>query len=221
MTNDNANKFHLLWFDPGAAATGWAAFIVDFRAFSRPDNYVLEYLDWWDYGEFTGPEHDQMAAAVSQVKWTVDVWGRNVSMLQYEVGGEDFDLVQTVGSKENLLSPVRFNAVMAWECSKVGIKYRYQNPSERTDWTRERLKLAGLIKPSQTMRKDAFAAMQHGAHRLKKIKAEANKRPWKLSEGSTTNAYYDCACQNPQRQRDAHGRLRSNNPRRCDMLHPK
>lgn len=216
---DNTNKFHLTWYDPGAAATGWAEFIVDFRAFSRPDNYIMEYLDWFNYGEFTGPEHDQMAKAVKQIQHTVQVWGLNVSMLQYEVGGEDFDLVQTIGSKENLLSPVRFNAVMAWECSKVGITYRLQAPAVRTSETRERMKLYGFMKPGQPMRKDAFAAMQHAVHRLKTIKQLANKRPWKLSEGGISNVYYDCSCSRPIRKGTKGLALKRTSG--CDMLHPR
>lgn len=212
---DQANKFHLSWYDPGSAATGWCAFIVDFRAFSRPENYVQEYLNWFDYGEFTGTEHEQMSAAVAQVRHTVDTWGENIPYLAYEVGGEDFDLVQTIGSKEDLLSPVRFNAVMRWECSKVGINYRLQNRSLRTSVTRERLRLYDMIKPNHRMGKDAFAAMQHGVTRLKTIKQESLKRPWKLSTASVRNAYWDCSCSSQALNRYNARR------KRCDLLHPK
>lgn len=216
--DDPMNKFHLTWFDPGAAATGWASFIVDFRAFSRPENYVQEHVFWWDCGEYKGPEHTQMFDAVHGIQHTVSNWGKNVPLLQYEVGGEDFDLVQTIGDKHNILSPVRWNAVMAWECSKLGLTYRLQDRAMRTGITRKRLREYGYWKP---MGKDAFAAMQHALTRLKAIKLESKKRPWKLSTKSILNAYYDCRCSNPARQgKHAFSGKPIKARWTCDMLHP-
>src|SRR5258707_7298518 len=114
-----------------------------------------------------------------------------------DVGSEDFDLVQTVGGKDNLLSPVRFNAVMAWELSKVGKPLHLQNRALLTQQTGDRLNAFGFIgRWSKTGRgKDEFAAMQHAVTRMRNIKQKANDLPWKLSDGISTNARWDCACE--------------------------
>lgn len=193
------NKFHVIWFDPGAAATGWAHVSVDRKAFSRPEHKVLANLHGWQSGEFTGPEKGHMKRASDLIRYVVE----RSSYLSVYVGTEDFDLVQTVGSKENLLSPVRINAVLDWECSRVGVQLHYQNRSERSNQTKERLKLFGFNK---NFKKDEFAAMQHLVYRLRKMKEAANARPWKLASADVINDRWDCAC--VQR-------------RPCDLVHQK
>src|SRR3954469_17182017 len=101
---DRANKLYLTWFD-GGGTTGWADFVVDFRAFSRPENYVQEYLYQWRCGEFTGNDNAIYTAATAHIKEKLALFGENISYMQYIVGGEDFDLVQTIGDKKNVLSP--------------------------------------------------------------------------------------------------------------------
>ena len=220
----HTNEFHLTWFD-GGNTTGWAEFIVDYRAFSRPEAKVLQWVKFWRCGEFLGTENEVLSAAVNHVRSKVDVNGDNVSYLSYEVGGEDFDLVQTIGDKQNVLSPVRFNAVLDWECQKVGIKYRYQARQLRTNTTPERLSMfmAPLWDRTTVKQrkwrtsgrgKDAFAAMQHAIYRLRTIKDASISKPWKLSEGSVLNAYYDCAC-----RQSSLGKRRIK--RACDLVHPR
>jgi hypothetical protein len=216
------NKLYITWFD-GGGTTGWADFVVDFRAFSRPENYVQEYMYSWECGEFTGTETAIYSAAVAHVRQKLSVRGDNISPMQYIVGGEDFDLVQTVGSKQNVLSPVRFNAVMDWECYGHGIKYRYQNRALRRQITPERLQLFGFAPPSWIARgrrwvtngrgKDAFAAMQHGVTFLRLLKNESRSTPWKLMGNDSFNDHWDCACSRPS------SRLRGNRPK-CDLVHP-
>jgi len=221
--SNHTNEFHLTWFD-GGGTTGWADFVVDFKAFSRPENKVLANVKHWDCGEFRGPEHSIFGAAVGHVrrKVRIDQGGAGISYLQYEVGGEDFDLVQTVGDKENVLSPVRFNAVIAWECQKIGITYRYQARQLRTNTTRERLN--AFMKPlwgktplhsanwtTSGKGKDAFAAMQHAIYRLRKLKQESISKPWKLMDGSRFNAYWDCSC---SRKDGSRWKIT------CDLVHP-
>ena len=216
------NKLYVTWFD-GGGTTGWADFIVDFRAFSRPENYVQQFLYTWECGEFTGPESAIYAAAVQHVSAKLDVHQENLSPLQYIVGGEDFDLVQTVGSKRNLLSPVRFNAVMEWECHKRGITYRYQNRALRRQITSERLQLFGFTPPKWIAHgrrwvtngkgKDAFAAMQHGVTFLRMLKDKSRSQPWKLMGSDSFNDHWDCACSRPS------SRPRGARPK-CDLVHP-
>lgn len=192
------NEFHLLWFDPGAAATGWAWLCVDFHAFSRPEAKVMHWLKFWDCGEFTGTEEGILNQCTGLV---VDVLDR-VSYLSAQIGTEDFELTQMIGGKRNLLSPVRINAVLSWECYRRGVKLRYQNRSMRTSVTRQRLTAFGF---EGKFKKDEFAAMQHAVVRIRQIKRDAKERPWKLSNGSQLNAYWDCAC---------------HEGRSCDMWHP-
>lgn len=223
LDSSHSNEFYLTWFD-GGGTTGWADFVVDFRAFSRPEAKVLQHVKFWNCGEFSGVENAMLTDAVSHIKHKVRIDG-GISYMQYEVGGEDFDLVQTVGDKENILSPVRFNAVMSWECSKIGIQYRYQARQLRTSTTPERLDL--FLKPlwSRTPRqprrwttngpgKDAFAAMQHAIYRLRTIKKESISKPWILMDKSRFNAYWDCCCSNPARNHIRGTRV-------CDLVHPK
>lgn len=192
------NEFHLIAFDPGARATGWAHFVLDFRAFSRPDNKVLANLKSWDCGQFTGPDHEQYTAAqmlVYRAKSTGQFWSRT------EVVSEDFQLVQTIGGK-NLLAPVRFNAVMQWECGKLATRFFLQNRTDRTAQTAERLNAMGFTGRWSTTAKsgkDAFSAMQHGVTWLKKLKRQSESFPWKLSDNVGTNAFWDCSCAKPKR----------------------
>jgi len=214
LSTNTTNKLYVTWFD-GGGTTGWADFVVDFRAFSRPENYVQQHLYHWDCGEFTGTDHEIYGAAVRHIGHKLAFFGDNASYLQYIVGGEDFDLVQTVGSKQNVLSPVRFNAVMAWECHKRGITYRYQNRALRRQITPDRLKLFGFAPPpwiakgrrwtTSGVGKDAFAAMQHGVTFLRLLKEQSRGKPWKLMGGDRFNDRWDCAC---------------SRRRKCDLVHP-
>lgn len=198
------NEYHLRTYDPGAAASGWTHFCVDFRAFSRPDNRVLEHIKWYEHGEFTGPDHKQYQAAVNQITETTSDYGLGISYLFFDVVSEDFELTQLIGGSDNLLSPVRFNAVLAWECQKIAVKFHTQSRTMRTNVTKERLKLMGF---GTGYRKDEFAAMQHAVVWLRRLKEESRKRPWKLSDAGITNARWDCACER--------------RGKRCDMLHPR
>lgn len=195
----NPNEYHLLVFDPGAAATGWAWFCVDFRAFSRPDHKVLRWLKFWDCGEFTGPETTILKSCADLIAESQN----QTSFLTTQVVSEDFELTQMIGG-DNLLSPVRINSVLSWECHKRSIKFKLQKRQLRTSVTRDRLKLYGF---DGKFKKDEFAAMQHGVVWLRRTKKETIKRPWKLSDGSRLNAHWDCACA-------------TNRKNQCDLIHP-
>src|SRR5690348_6223052 len=114
------NEFHCVWFDPGAAATGWTHFVLDVHAFSRPEHKLLANLISWNCGEFTGPENEQLQMAERLIMSRYLGTFRN----RWEVGTEDFQLTQTQGGK-NLLSPVRINAVLDWICFNQGVKLNY------------------------------------------------------------------------------------------------
>lgn len=202
-----SNEFHVTWFD-GGGTTGWAHACLSRRAFSRPERHWEDYVLWWDCGEFSGAETDRMSQAVQHVQGILD----EVNYLSYHVGGEDFDLVQTVGRDEDLLSPVRFNAVMDWECAKRGLKYRYQKRSIRTSVTSQRLHHWGFESPYRNQKiwpksgkgKDAFAAMQHLVVYIRRLKKESIGQPWKLNDKDIHGALWDCACKRGKK---------------CDLMH--
>ena len=207
------NLYHILWFDPGAAATGWAHIVLDHHAYSRPDNKVLANVITWDCGEITGDDNEQYTHAVNRMR---SIYTAGTFVPHMDVGSEDFDLVQTVGGKENLLSPVRFNAVMAWELARFGKPLRLHNRTLRTQQTSARLNAFGFVGPrwSKTSKgKDAFAAMQHAVTWMRNLKQKANDLPWKLSDGVSSNARWDCACENWKG-------TRAKRPR-CNLSHPR
>lgn len=216
----NPNEYHLVTFDPGGTI-GWAHFILDCRAFSRPEHKILRFLKTWDCGEFTGQENEQVGEA-SRLIWrakygdmpyntTTDVVSAGLSKADFV--SEDFELTQMIGG-DNLLSPVRINAKLNWECYRWGLDLQLQRRSMRTGVTPERLKLFGFDSPmnrggrwTKTGKgKDAFAAMQHGIVWLRRTKEKSKSRPWKLGDKQTANARWDCAC--------ARGR-------RCNLAHPR
>jgi hypothetical protein len=201
--------FHILWFDPGSAGTGWAHIVLDEHAYSRPDNRVLANVVSWDCGTYRGSDIEQYVAAVGQMK---ELYHKGTFRPRMDVGSEDFDLVQTVGGKENLLSPVRFNAVMNWELVHIGKRLKLQNRALRTQQTAERLTAFGFAgrwsKTSST--KDEFAAMQHAVTYMRNLKQKANDLPWKLSDGVSSNARWDCACEETRTKR-----------KKCDLSHPR
>jgi len=195
------NEYRLTVIDPGGTI-GWAHFVIDVRAFSRPEHRILHWIKDWDHGEFVGAERDTVQRVVSMLNLTIDPAFGGVSYLMSEVVCEDFELKQLVGGK-NLLSPVRINAIIEWECQKRAIRFNTQMRHMRTSVTRERLEMFGF---GRGFKKDEFAAMQHAIVYMRQMKAKSKRHPWKLSERDVLNAYWDCDC--------ADGKP-------CDMIHPR
>lgn len=170
------NQYHLVAFDPGGV-TGWAAFSIHKRAFADIRARVLEHVKWWSTGEFEGTEREILKQCIDLAHRAK--FGGMPFNAETDIVSEDFDLVQTLGGKE-LLSPVRINAVLAWELEGRGIPFHLQNRSMRTNQTRERLIAMGF-KPAG---KDSLAALQHGITWLKRLKKESIRKPlpWALPE---------------------------------------
>lgn len=196
----------ILWFDPGGI-TGWAHLCLDVRAFSRPSNKALKFLRYWECGEFEGDEHTICRSAIDLV-WNTKFGGGRTSPVV--VGSEQFDLVQTLGGNE-LLSPVRINAVIDYGVAAYGVRMEYQQRGERLQQTAQRLEAFGFEgwpngRWTTTGRgKDAFAAMQHAVTKLRRMKAYSKKAPMRLSRGENPNGRWDCAC---------------DSGRPCDIRHP-
>lgn len=214
------NEYHIVAFDPGGT-TGWAHLILDYRAFSRPDNKALRWLKHWECGEYTGPENSQVAEA-SRLIWRAkfgdmpfnsDVGVVSSGLTRADLLSENFELTQQIGGN-NLLSPVRINAKLDWICSQWALKLNLQKRGLRLQQTAHRLNLMGFMSPfrkngtwSSTGRgKDAFSAVQHAVTWLRRVKTESKSRPWKLGEGGVANVRWDCACSRGQR---------------CDIRHPR
>lgn len=177
------NEFLLLDFDPGGRAMGWFMVSVNVRAFATPEAKVLRYLNFWDCGELSGTETEILNGAMRLIDWCIIRTKRNNRVVPpcppLHIRTEDFDLTQTIGSSENLLSPVRQNAVLRWELEKRGMTLGYQNRNERMSITRDRLKLYGF---EGSFRKDEFAAMQHGVVHLKSLKRQSISFPWQVQK---------------------------------------
>lgn len=199
------NEYHLVVFDPGGTI-GWAHFIIHARAFSRPEHKVLANLISWDCGEFSGQEHEQLGEASRLIyRAHFDPPPFNT---RTDAVSEDFELTQTIGGK-NLLSPVRINAVLDWECRKQGLRLQTQARQMRRSVTPERLVLFGFHPPGKRWTttgkgKDAFAAMQHAIVWVRRVKEKSIAQPWKLADGQS-KSMWDCQC---------------NRGRRCDLVHP-
>lgn len=187
-TRASLPAFNLLAFDPGSAATGWAWFAVDFRAFSRPDNDLYEWINTFDYGEFVGTHFE----IVKQCVALVDEMHAVAPFLSKQVLSEDFELTQSIGGSD-LLSPLRIKSVIEWHCHSKQISYVEQQRGLRLHVTKQGLKDRGF--DCRRIRKDEFAAMQHAVTCLERMKADARKLPWMLPEADALNAGgWDCAC---------------------------
>lgn len=195
----NLNEYHSMWFDPGGTL-GWSWLAFDLRAFTRPEHYWEDYLLSWDCGEISGTEEEVIKGGLS----LIDDMLKCVSSFRCTAGGEDFELTQLIGSKENLLSPVRQNAVFAWECNKRMIRYKLQARQLRTSVTRDRLKNWGI---NGRFKKDEFASLQHNVTWIRRIKKESQSSPWRLDSQDVINGGgWDCACARRKR---------------CDLSHPR
>ncbi len=216
----NENEYAVVAFDPGGCI-GWVHIRLDYRAFTRPENKVLANVIDWECGEFSGTEHQQCQEA-SKLIWRAkfgdmpfnshtDVVSGGLS--RADILSEDFELTQLIGGN-NLLSPVRINAILGYECARLGLKLNLQKRSLRTRVTPVRLTYMGFNSPfrrtgswsTQGRGKDAFAAMQHAIVWLRRIKKKSLRRPWKLGKGGVENREWDCAC---------------SRGRRCDLVHPR
>jgi hypothetical protein len=214
------NEYNIVAFDPGGTI-GWAHLTLSYYGFSRPEHKALNYLEHWDCGEFTGSEHEQLEEAkrlIHRARFgempyvsSTDVVSTGYS--RTDIVSEDFELTQTIGGK-NLLGPVRINAVLDWECSRIALKLNLQRRSMRTNVTPDRLLRMGFESPinrggrwtTTSKGKDAFAAMQHAIVWLRRTKEASKSKPWMLSDKQTANAFWDCACERG---------------RRCDLTHPR
>lgn len=165
------NEFNIVAFDPGGTI-GWTRLLVDRNLFCDPNNpNWLGAILKWKTGELQGTEHEQIAKCLRLIH--VARFEPMPFVSDCSFVSEDFELTQIMGGKE-LVSPVRINAVLEWELAKQGLKLNYQSRSMRTNTTSVRLRRWGF----KTKGKDSFASFQHAIVHLRRLKKEADKRPW-------------------------------------------
>lgn len=175
------NEVSIQFFDPGGV-TGYAWLIIDRKAFTNRRYFLLDHIKEIYSGEFGGTEKEVITQCIDlmregrygEMPFRADLRPGSVNKF---AGSEDFELTQLVGGK-NLLIPVRINAVLAWEAERLfNAELILQKRSERTQITRERLK---RWKFPRITGKDAFAAMQHCVAYARKLKQQADMKPWRL-----------------------------------------
>jgi hypothetical protein len=149
--------FQVIALDPGGTS-GWALFQVHPMAMEGdPGIRVMDNIEWWTAGEFTGPQDEQL----DQIIELVNSWpaARLVT--------EGFQIRQL----NALLDPVEINAVLRWACRpRYWVK---QNPSmAMTTVTDDRQRAWGFWLPGKPHARDAI---KHNITFLKRKKEQAVK----------------------------------------------
>lgn len=130
--------------DPGGT-TGWCLVVVDKWALLKPDWKILDHVEFWAAGEWTGVEQRQSHAAAELAQ----KWQANAVVV------EDFILRTMRGGRE-LLAPVRVTAGIEQELHPAGIHIIRQQPSlAMTTMTDIRLREQGLWLPGMPHANDA------------------------------------------------------------------
>lgn len=141
--SDDPDMYTIIGIDPGGI-TGWSVFGIHPDVFSgNPEFRVIDNVDFWTAGQFTGNEDDQ----TDEIVELINSWpGARIAM-------EDF-ILRKVGMAREMLSPVRITAKVEW-----AIRPRYfvlQQPSlAMTTITDERQKEMGFWLPGKEHARDA------------------------------------------------------------------
>ena len=99
-----------VWFDPGGT-TGWAIFSIHPDALDNPELSVLDNINHWSCGQFTGLENVQVRHALD----LITVWE------DAAIGIEDF-VLRVHSTDRSVLAPVRVTAAIEFEmwCGNTG-----------------------------------------------------------------------------------------------------
>lgn len=149
-------------FDPGGT-TGWSIFQCHPESLIQNDVRVLDNIDYWKMGQFSGLENKQATECFELVK----SWPGCAVVI------EDF-ILRKMSKDEDLLAPVRLIAKIELLLWQEGIRSFRQQPSEaKTTATDERLKSWGLYVPGEEHARDAS---RHSITWLRKTKEKAKLR---------------------------------------------
>lgn len=112
----------LVWFDPGGT-TGWSLFVVHPAALFEADVRVLDNVQYWECGQFSGSENEIMDEMLDLCA----AWPNAA------IGTEDFTLGR-FSMDRSLLSPVRLNAALEYQLwsDKRQLWYQSANDAVRT-----------------------------------------------------------------------------------------
>jgi len=140
---DTPDMYVAAAFDTGGI-TGWCVVGIHPDAMlGDPEIKIMDNIEFWSAGEFTGPEYDQ----VDEMVELIAAWP------SARLINEDFILRKTSMSRD-LLAPVRITAALEW-----AVRPRYwvkQQPElAMTTITDERQKAMGLWIPGKEHARDA------------------------------------------------------------------
>lgn len=148
--------------DPGGT-TGWAILQVHPESLFDPEVRILDNVDWWKSGQFTGSE-DQQAKDICDLFFS---WPGAAMVV------EDF-ILRKMSKDRELLSPVRITAKVEHSLWLRKSSYFLQAPSEaKTTATDERLKSWGLHRPGEEHARDAT---RHAITFMRKAKERTRLR---------------------------------------------
>lgn len=140
---DTPDMYVAAAFDPGGD-TGWCIVGIHPDAMlGDPEIKVLDNIEFWVAGEFTGPENDQ----VDEMAELISCWPSARLVI------EDFILRKASMGRE-LLSPVRITAALEWA---IRPRYFVKQSSEMamTTMTDDRQQAMGLWIPGKEHARDA------------------------------------------------------------------
>ena len=141
---DLCNSPTVVTLDPGGT-TGWCVFQCHPEALIDNDVLILENIDYWQSGQFTGNEDAQC----EQICNLIFNWPGCAILI------EDF-VLRMMSPDRDLLSPVRITAKVEHMLWLRGMTFFVQSASEaKTTATDVRLKNWGLYKPGEEHGRDA------------------------------------------------------------------
>jgi hypothetical protein len=161
LDEEEPDGFQVISLDPGGT-TGWAIFQVHPEAMTGDVSIpVMANIEWWDAGEFTGLQDDQ----IDQILTMVGEWphARLVT--------EDFHLRQV----NAVLDPVEINAILRWAC-RPRYWVKQQGSLAMGTVTDDRQKAWGYWVPGKPHARDAIKHNITFLKRRKEAEVKAARR---------------------------------------------
>jgi hypothetical protein len=157
--------YRIVAFDPGGT-TGWCVMAIHEDAIDDPEIRIVDNVQFWTAGEFTGEEDDQADSILD----LANSWPTARLIM------EDF-ILRKFSKSEELLSPVRLAAIV-----RHGLRPRYfilqQSALAMTTVTDERMKSMGFWIPGK---QHARGAVKHALTWAKRAKERATAARRKVS----------------------------------------
>jgi hypothetical protein len=155
---DSSEDPTVIWFDPGGT-TGWCLFSVHPESLIANDVLILDNIQHWACGEFTGTEFKQ----VDDMLELADAWPGAA------LGSEDF-ILRRFDMSRVALAPVRLNAALRYAVAPRHVHLQ-QAQLAKTTITDARLKRIGFWGLTEN-KVHARDAIRHGLTFLKRLKTQ-------------------------------------------------